>query len=124
METMRRDLNIHLLSPSRSAFQISFSYPDPERAQAVVRELITRFTEYNVFVERERARASGDAKAIEIAEHRFGESLEVLDPASDPQERGSPNRLAIALAGSVLGVLLGAITLHFRQHRRQTLRTA
>jgi len=124
VETMRRDLSIRLVSPSHWAFQISFSYPDPFKAQAVVRELVTRFTEENVFVERERARASGDAKSIEILEHKVGAALEVLDPASDPLEPVSPNRLAIALAGFALGLLLGMIALHFRQHRSHTLRTA
>jgi len=123
-ETMRHDLGIQMVSPSHSAFQISFSYPDPDKAQAVVRILVTRFTEEYVSVERERARASGDAKAIEIAEHKAGENLEVLDPASDPQEPVSPNRLAIALSGFALGLLLGAITLRFRQSRIHTLRTA
>jgi uncharacterized protein involved in exopolysaccharide biosynthesis len=124
VETLRRDLSIRPVNPSHSAFQISFSYPDPYKAQAVVRELVTRFTEENVFVERERARASDDAKSIEIAEHRVGENLEVLDPPSDPQEPFSPNRLAIALAGLALGLLLGGVTLWFRQSRSHTLRTA
>ena len=102
-ETMRRDLSIRIVNPARTAFQISFSYPDPLKAQAVVRELVTRFIEENLFVERERAQASGDAKSIEIAEHQVGDQLKVLDPASDPQEPFSPNRPAIALAGIALG---------------------
>jgi uncharacterized protein involved in exopolysaccharide biosynthesis len=123
-ETMRRDLSIRPVSPSHSAFQISFSYPDPDKAQAVVRVLVTRFAEENVAIELERARALGDAKSIEIAEHKVGENLEVLDPASDPQEPVSPNRLAIALAGLAMGLLLGALTLYLRQNRSHTLRTA
>jgi uncharacterized protein involved in exopolysaccharide biosynthesis len=123
-ETMRRDLSIRIVNPARTEFQISFSYPNPLKAQAVVRELVTRFIEENLFVERERAQASGDAKSIEIAEHQVGEQLKVLDPASDPQEPFSPNRPAIALAGIALGVLLGGITLHFRQRRSRTLQTA
>jgi uncharacterized protein involved in exopolysaccharide biosynthesis len=97
-ETMRRHLSIQMVNPSHSAFLISFSYLDPYKAQAVVREIVVRFIEENVSVEQERARASGNAKSIEIAEHRVGENLEVLDPPSDPQEPFSPNRLAIALA--------------------------
>jgi uncharacterized protein involved in exopolysaccharide biosynthesis len=123
-ETMRRDLSIGMVSPSHAAFQISFSYPDPDKAQAVVREFVTRFIEENVFVEREQAQASGNAKSIEIVEHKVGENLEVLDPPSDPQEPVSPNRLAIALAGFALGLLLGAVTLWLRQSRSHTLRTA
>ena len=35
-----------------SAFTISFSYPDRFKAQAVVRELVTKFMEQNVTVQR------------------------------------------------------------------------
>jgi len=38
-----------------SAFTISFSYPDRFKAQAVVRELVTKFTETNVTVQRNSA---------------------------------------------------------------------
>ena len=38
-----------------SAFTISFSYPDRFKAQAVVRELVTKFTEQNVTVQRNNA---------------------------------------------------------------------
>ena len=38
-----------------SAFTISFSYPDRFKAQAVVRELVTKFTEQNVTVQRSQA---------------------------------------------------------------------
>jgi uncharacterized protein involved in exopolysaccharide biosynthesis len=116
-ETMRRDLSIRPVSSSYAAYQISFPYPDPYKAQAVVRVLVTRFIEENVSAERERARSSGDAKSIEIAEHKAGGNLEVLDPASDPQEPVSPNRLAIALAGFASRLLLGAFMLRFRRNR-------
>jgi len=121
---LRRDITVRPVNPSHSEFRISFSYPDPEKAQNVVRELVTGFTEQNVFDERERARASGDAKAIDIAEHKGGVQTEVLDPASDPQEPVSPNRMAIALAGFAAGLLLGAVTLRMRQRRSQRLRMA
>jgi polysaccharide chain length determinant protein (PEP-CTERM system associated) len=38
-----------------SAFTISFSYPDRFKAQAVVRDLVTKFTEQNVTVQRNNA---------------------------------------------------------------------
>lgn len=38
-----------------SAFQISFSYPDKYKAQAVVRELVTKFIEQNVRVQRDQS---------------------------------------------------------------------
>jgi protein tyrosine kinase modulator len=39
-----------------SAFSITFTYPDRFKAQAVVRELVTKFTEQNVTVQRNQAR--------------------------------------------------------------------
>jgi len=41
-----------------SAFTISFSYPDRFKAQAVVRELVTKFTEQNIRVQRDNAVAT------------------------------------------------------------------
>jgi uncharacterized protein involved in exopolysaccharide biosynthesis len=124
-----RDIQIHMVraapgSPHRApAFLISFSYPDPDKAQAVVRDLVTRFVEQNIADERALARASGDAKAIEIAEHQLGVNLDVQEPPSQPRLR-SPNRPVLSAAGFVLGLLLGAITLYFRQNRAQTLQMA
>lgn len=121
---MRRDLSVRAMTPSHSAFLISFSYPDPFKAQAVVRSVVRGFSDQNVRVERARARATGDAKIQQIADYKLGENLEVLDPPSDPQQPRSPNRLALSAAGFALGLLLGAITLYFRQPRSQTLPTA
>lgn len=124
-----RDIQIHMVSaapgsPHRApAFLISFSYPDSDKAQAVVRDLVTRFTEQNIIDERTLARASGDAKAIEIAEHQLGVNLDVLEPPSQPRLR-SPSRLALSSAGFAFGLFLGAITLYFRRNRAQTLQTA
>jgi uncharacterized protein involved in exopolysaccharide biosynthesis len=123
-----RDIRIRVVSaapgvPREAAFLISFSYADPEKAQAVVRDLVTRFTEENIADERALARSSGDAKAIEIAEHQLGVNLEVLNPPSQPQPR-SPNRVVLSSAGFAFGLLLGAITLYFRRNRGQTLQTA
>jgi uncharacterized protein involved in exopolysaccharide biosynthesis len=123
-----RDILIRVVSaapgvPRAAAFLISFSYADPEKAQAVVRDLVTRFTEENIADERALARASGDAKAIEIADHQLGVNLELLDAPSQPQLR-SPNRVALSSAGFAFGLLLGAITLYFRQRGVRTLQTA
>jgi hypothetical protein len=49
-ETMRHDLSIQMVNPSHSAFQISFSYSDPYKAQAVVREFVTRFIARKTFL--------------------------------------------------------------------------
>jgi uncharacterized protein involved in exopolysaccharide biosynthesis len=123
-----RDIQLSVVSaapgvPRASAFRISFSYPDPDKAQAVMRDLVTKFTEENIADERALARASGDAKAIEIADRQLGVNLEVLDPPSQPRLR-SPSRLALSSAGFAFGLLLGAITLYFRKNRGLTLQTA
>lgn len=57
IEHMRRGISINVLEVGSSrdrrgasAFRIAFSYPDRYKAQAVVRELVTKFTEQNVRV--------------------------------------------------------------------------
>jgi hypothetical protein len=58
---MRSDIRIQALpagSPTTGVapmpFRVSFAYPDPEKAQAVVRVLATRFSQYSVAVNRLR----------------------------------------------------------------------
>jgi LPS O-antigen subunit length determinant protein (WzzB/FepE family) len=107
-EKMRsRDINIRMLNPPGApsgspAFSISFTYPDRSKAQAVVRALVTKFTEQNVR-ERALAIASDEEKAREIVSHKVGLNFEVLDPASLPEKPISPNRLLITAAGLALG---------------------
>jgi protein tyrosine kinase modulator len=66
VDNMRKDIKIAILDvpttrqPGQtkvmaSAFQISFAYPDRYKAQSVVRELVTKFTEQNVQVQRHQA---------------------------------------------------------------------
>jgi uncharacterized protein involved in exopolysaccharide biosynthesis len=90
-----------------TSFEISFEYPDRYKAQAVVRELVTKFTEGNAAAER--------------ALHRDGMpgslALEVLDPASDRGYPVSPNRHAAAAIGLLAGMLLGPFLAWRRQQR-------
>jgi capsular polysaccharide biosynthesis protein len=122
---MRRNIAFRPQSPPSAppgpprAFSISFSYPDPHKAQAVVSELVKRFVIRNILDERARIEATKNAEAREVADHGWGETLEVLDPASLPQRPVFPNRLAIAAAGLALGLLLGALAPLFR-HRNKT----
>jgi uncharacterized protein involved in exopolysaccharide biosynthesis len=113
VEQMRtRDIRIAKLGSS--AVSISFSYSDGYRAQGVVRELVTLFTELNVT----RARANAANLSVtrrEIEEHKAGENLEVLDPATLPESPISPNRLIIALWGMGIGFLLGAAVVKYRR---------
>jgi hypothetical protein len=124
-ETMRHDLSIRMVNPSHSAFSISFTYPDSFKAQEVVREVVTRINELNVDDLRARGQdMPADNMVRRILEQKLGENLEVLDPASHPQQPIEPLRARWAAIGMGLGLLLGAITLHFRQDRSRTLRTA
>ena len=66
-----------------SAFTISFSYPDRFKAQAVVRELVTKFTEQNVTVQRNQANLTSQFLGDELkqAKDRM-DSLEARSPSS------------------------------------------
>jgi hypothetical protein len=115
-----RDIRIQMLGTSN--FLISFSYVDPEKAQRVVRELVTGFTERNIIEERARVTTAGPEYQM-MAEHKIGENLEVLDPASLPQAPASPNRWAIAAMGLAAGLLLGTVTL-LRRPQRSAMQAA
>jgi uncharacterized protein involved in exopolysaccharide biosynthesis len=78
------------------AFVISCEYPDKLKAQAVVRELVSRFCEQNV--------------VTQIAHGPSGpENLGVLDPASLPQRPLFPNRPMIVTVGLLGGAVLGLL---------------
>jgi uncharacterized protein involved in exopolysaccharide biosynthesis len=82
------------LQPSAkwAAFTISFQYSDRMVAQTVTRDLVTRFM-------------TGAPLS----------TTEVLDPASLPQAPIFPNRLLIAVLGTVAGILLGLAASRFRR---------
>jgi uncharacterized protein involved in exopolysaccharide biosynthesis len=114
-EMRERDLHIAAASAfalpgDAAAFDIAFTYPNPQKAQEVVRQFVAEFTEQNVVEQRAKARNLGVVEQ-QIADHKVGETLEVLDPASLPHAPDSPNRPAIAAAGAVLGLLVGLIAL-------------
>ena len=79
-------------------FQIAFEYVDRDKAQAVVRELTTKFTEGIVAADRGLHR---DKMPGSLA-------LEVADSATLPDNPVSPNRPAIAAIGLLAGILLGS----------------
>jgi len=72
------------------AFSISFTYPNRKLAQAVNRELVTKFTEV-------------------LPRTGSLTSLEVLDPPSEPAQPFSPNRYPVVFLGLFLGILTGLI---------------
>src|ERR1039458_6418686 len=110
-----QDLRIAPTSPAGmaapghlSTFEISFECADRGKAQAVVRELVTKFTEGFVTAER-------NANIGKMSESLSLETLEVLDPPSLPGNPVSPNRPAAAAIGLLAGLLLGPL---LAWHRR------
>jgi len=67
-----------------------------------------------------RHEASETAKDME--EHKAGENLEVLDPASDPQAPTEPNRLQMAAIGSGLGLVLGVVLAAAKEMKNTSLK--
>ena len=114
-----RDLRIRALGPGGGAsqFEIAFTYRDPKKAQAVVREVISGLFEQNVVEERERFRTASEERRL-MAERRLGDNLEVLDAASYPETPVSPNRLILAAMGMGAGVMLGGFAARRQVGRR------
>jgi hypothetical protein len=99
VQNMRKALRFQV-APAQNggvpAFVISFEYPDKFKAQAVVRELVNSF-----FISNTLERGDEGSSAAEI--------LEVLDPASLPQQRLGPNRPMMVAVGLLGGVVLGLL---------------
>lgn len=108
-----RDLRVRPLAPDRgnrasTAFTISFSYPDKEKAQAVVDRLTTQFAKQNAADQRGRDfmwrawgrdLAAGGITAVLSEPPPPGEDLEVLEPASLPSNAAGPRRLVFMAVG-------------------------
>jgi capsular polysaccharide biosynthesis protein len=102
-----RDLRVSVLKPVRervpgTALAVSFRYGDRYKAQAVVRQVVTRMLEENL---------------AQVGRHPA--NLQVLDPASLPQSPAEPNRLAILTLGLGLGLAGGIVAT--RRRRMKTL---
>jgi hypothetical protein len=91
------------------SFQISFSNSDPNKAKAVVNQLVAMAMEQTFIAKKALAARSGNALLISILEHQAGERLEVLDPASLPDSPVTPNRMTFAGFGCGLGLLLSLL---------------
>jgi hypothetical protein len=81
--------------------RISFEYCDRDKAQAVVREFVTKFVESNITLERETSRNS-DAGSNDDAI-----VIDILEPASLPEAPVFPTRIAFVASGLIGGALLG-----------------
>jgi hypothetical protein len=116
---LRRGVSIEMLPPALgagetgSAFRVSSTRGDPRKAQLVVREIVTGFFESYIVEQRSLAKTAGPDFRL-MADHKMGENLEVLDPASLYEAPVWPNRFVIAAAGSAAGLLLGAFTFRRR----------
>ncbi len=124
-EMQTRDLRIDALNPASgvaaasSAFRISFSYSDRNKAHDVVQTLIVSFMEQRLTRDRNNASQKG-GKLAEIIYRKAGENLDVLDPPSLPITPVTPNRLLIAAMGLGVGLLAGALTLILRRPHTPT----
>jgi polysaccharide chain length determinant protein (PEP-CTERM system associated) len=74
-----------------SAFQISFAYPDRYKAQAVVRELVTKFIEQNVNVLRNQANMTTSFLSDELKNAK--DNLDRLDAAMTQFKLANAGRL-------------------------------
>lgn len=93
---MRHDIRVATLPSSTrrsTAVELQFRYPDPTRAQAVVRELSSKLQE--------------------------GPELSLLDPATS--DVIGPNRRVIVFIGLFSGLLLGSTVLLIRDHYKRAL---
>jgi hypothetical protein len=132
----RRDIQIAPVAlpmpglTSQSAFEISFTYPDPVKARQVVQVFITRFMESDLTRTRKSRDASRDQAEISqlkariaALEQRAGipaevsksffesrasveSNVEILDPPSFPQLPVFPNRSAFMAAGFGAGIAI------------------
>jgi uncharacterized protein involved in exopolysaccharide biosynthesis len=125
---MRREIRISPVPmlPSDSGppltARISFAYPDQEKAQEVLRRLVTRFTRLNAAVNRQRAVLWQEAYPPSDPPPPGGEVI-VLDPASLPRPV-SPDRLAFLAWGLAGGLLLGLVAATGKQRPKWTLQMA
>jgi uncharacterized protein involved in exopolysaccharide biosynthesis len=60
--------------------------------------------------------------ASNIEEHKAGENLEVLDPASAPEAPSEPNRLEIAGIGTAIGLVIGIVLAGAKEVKNTSLK--
>jgi capsular polysaccharide biosynthesis protein len=111
---MRSQIQIWPDKADHREFYISFSCSDPRKAKQVVNKLVGRFMEQNILTRIAEMKNSGNTMLRSILEHNAGGSLELLDPASLPQDSATPHRGRYAGAGLALGALIGLCLRHHR----------
>ena len=85
------------------ALRVSFAYPDPHRAQAALRHVVSAYAE--------KARSTPDAL-----------TLEVVSAPNLPQRAERPNRTVFLAWGLGLGLLVGLLVASFRRQPKWSLR--
>jgi len=123
MERMRHDLELRPLraasNDGAAVFQLTFEYPERDRAQAAVHWLASQLEEASAGLNgREEddwqiwARGLTDREiraAVLRAPPALGEQVEVLERASMPAPAAGPRRWAFVAAGLGAGLLLGLL---------------
>ena len=89
-----------------------------QQYNAMIREFNLAKQEYEEMVKRHDA--SETAQSLE--EHKAGENLEVLDPATLPEQPAEPNRLAWAGIGTAAGLALGIVLAAAQEVRNTSLK--
>lgn len=115
------DLRIQTISAT--SFRISCTTRDARTAQSVVRQLVTAFVVSEVTEQRHFALMQG-GEIRDMADHRIGENLMLMESASLPETPDGPGRLAIVAAGLGAGMLLGALALVVHRPRGPSPRSA
>jgi polysaccharide chain length determinant protein (PEP-CTERM system associated) len=98
--------------------QIEMSPPLEQQYAGLLRDAELARQNYSEMVKRREASAT----AQNLEEHKAGQNLEVLDPASLPEAPAEPNRLAIAGIGTMLGLVAGMMLAGGREVKNTTLK--
>ena len=110
IEQMRKAIKITLMESAgsqpqqrfASAFQINFSYPDKYKAQAVVRDLVTKFIEQNVSVLRNQSQMTTSFLNDELKSAK--ENLDRLDAEMTKFKLANAGRLPEQLQSNLQAV--------------------
>ncbi len=124
VEWMRKHIGIHTVPGTNGAFEVSFAYPDKEKAQTVASAIAARMTQSNAHVARLQELMWKHVEALHSVPMPAAPNLEILNPATVPVNGTQPNRSALVAWGLIAGLLLGLLTGAIKRDRRRTLRLA